>query len=190
MGDMIYAVLTFLLFFVLLYGNYARFAMCMIRWTKKPVKVRGKKGLQQPALKGKEKLLCCIPIWQVVVARKALYRRGGFIQPLCITSIAFILFNLFVSFVLPINAMVMLIGHLLMYIGIILHFFVYGFVTADAARLYSFSKMCIVLNFIVPHIACVHMINNVPHIMLDMRKSKTFEEDNGDTVIKQKSNKR
>ena len=189
MRDMIYAILTFVLFFVLLYGSYARFAMCMIRWTKKPIKVRGKKGLQQPPLTGKEKLVCCIPIWQVVVVRKALYRRGGIFQPLCIAAIAFILFNLFVSFVLPISALVMLIGHLLMYVGILLHFIVYGIVTADAARLYSFSKLCIVLNFLFPHIACVHMVNNVPHIMLDMRKSKTFEEDNGDTVIKQKPNK-
>lgn len=84
--------------------------------------------------------------------------------------------------------MVMFVAHILFYIGFLASWIMYGIITADCARLYDFGKLTIVLNFLLPHLFCFYIKNNVPHIMLDMRKEKTFEQ-SSDTVIKSKHSK-
>lgn len=189
MKDLFMFLAIFFMFLVLFYGNYATFAWSVLRWVKKPKKVtrNGKVKLVQPKCSFNEQLRCCIPVWQAVEVRKALYGSAGVFAPLAIVSIVFVLLNLFVSFVLPINALVMLIAHILCYIGLLIAFVVYAVITADCARMYDLGKIAIVLNIILPNVFCFYIKNNIPHIMLDMRKEKTFEEHDDDTTFKRKS---
>ena len=190
MSSFLYAIGIFVLFFIMLYGNYGRFATCVIKYSKKPVKrkVKGKVVMTQPKVSLSEQIPCYIPIWQLVVVRRTLYGYSGVFAPLSIVSIILMLFNIFISFVMPINGYVMLVAHLCMYIGIVINIVLYAIVTADCAKMYGFGNLCVLLNVIIPHLACTWMINNIPHIMSDMRKEKTFEESHGETIIKSKSN--
>ena len=52
--NVFYALAIFFLFFVLLYGSYARFAWTIQRWVKKPRKSRKTHKMVQPKLKKKE----------------------------------------------------------------------------------------------------------------------------------------
>lgn len=184
-----YAILIFIFFFILIYGNYARFAWVIMRWTKKPRKLKNKKELVQPKLTSKERLLGCIPFYQACIVRKCLYRRSGVFNVMAIISFAFIAIRLINTFLLPINSYVMFATIIMMYIGILLHILLYGIVTADCARLYNYGTFCIILCFLFPHLACIHLINNIPHAMIDMRRSQTFEENADDTIIKSKHSK-
>lgn len=188
MGEFIYAVAAFVLFFALIYGNYGKLVCTIMKYSKKPVKkrVKGKMVMTYESLTFKESIKGYIPIWQAVVMRKTLYGYAGFTAPMAIVSIVCIVFNLIVSYVLPINPLVMLIAHLCMYLGIIVNVIMYAIVTVDCANMYGFGKICMLLNALVPHLACTWMINNIPHIMADMHKDKTFEENHGETVIKSK----
>lgn len=190
MSSFLYAIGIFILFFIMIYGNYGRFAVCVIKYSKKPVKrkIKGKFVMIQPNISLSEKLPCYIPIWQLVVVRRALYGYSGVFAPLSILSILLIMFNLIISFIIPINGYAMFIAHLCMYLGVLLNMVLYAVVTADCAKMYGFGNLCVLLNAIVPHLACIWMINNIPHIMSDMRKEKTFEENNGETIIKSKYN--
>ena len=187
MRDIAIFVGLMLVFLVLFFGNYAAFAWVVLRWVCKPVKkkIKGKIKLVQPKISAWEKIRCSIPIWQAVEVRRALYGYAGVFCPLGIISMVLITINFVTSFLLPINGYVMLAGHICFYIGFIMAWIVYGIVTADCAKLYDFGKLTIVLNFLVPNVFCFYIKNNIPHIMSDMRKKKTFEE-SADTVIKSK----
>ncbi|MCM1219027.1 MAG: hypothetical protein NC548_31480 [Lachnospiraceae bacterium] len=191
MRDIIIFVGLLLSFLCLFFGNYGVFAWTVLRWVKKPIKKKskGKIVLVQPKTTVGEKIRCCIPVWQAVEVRKALYGTGGVFTPISIVSIVLITINFVTSFLLPINGYVMLAGHICFYIGFIMAWVVYAIITADCARMYDFGKLTILLNVLLPNIFCFYIKNNIPHIMLDMRKQKTFEE-SSDTVIKSKPSKR
>ena len=192
MNALVQAIAIFLICFIMMYGNYGRFATTVIRYSKKPVKrkFKGKVILTQPKVSFTESLPGYIPIWQAVVVRRTLYGYAGFTAPLAIVSLVLIVFNLFVSFVWAINSYVLFFAHIGMWLAIILHLILYAIVTADCAKMYGFGNICILLNVLLPHVACTWMVNNIPHIMSDMRKAKTFEENDGETVIKSKSDQR
>lgn len=188
MKDLFIFLGIFVSFLVLFFGNYATFAWVVVRWAKKPKSVnkKGKKVLVQPKCTTAEQIKCCIPVWQAVEVRKALYGTAGVFAPLSIAALAMIIFNLLVSFVFPISSLLLLIAHFLFIIGFIMSWVIYAIVTADCARMYDFGKLTILLNILCPNVFCFYIKNNVPHIMLDMRKDNTFEETTDDTVIKQK----
>ena len=187
--NVFYALAIFFLFFVLLYGSYARFAWTIQRWVKKPRKSRKTHKMVQPKLKKKELILGCVPFYQACMVWKALYRSYGWTLPVAIVSALLIFIRLINVIFLPINSVVMLVTAYMIWIGILLHIILYGVVTANCARLYNFSTLRIIACFIVPHLACIGLVNNVPHIMIDMRKTETFEENKNDTVIKSKHSK-
>lgn len=190
MKDLLTFLAIMLAFLILFFGNYAGFAWTVVRWTKKPVKkkVKGKVKLVQPKLSMGERIRCCIPIWQMIEVRKAMYGSASFFAPLGIIAGLLIIFNFVTSFILAINSMLMFIGHICFFVGFILAWILHGIVTADCARLYDFGKLTILLNFLLPHVFCFYIKNNIPHIMSDMRKEQTFEESK-DTVIKSKHSK-
>lgn len=190
MTDFLFFIGLLLIFFVLFFGNYAAFAWMILRWVKKPVKrkSKGKVIMVQPKISAGERIKCCIPVWQAVEVRKAMYGSSGVFAPIAIVALVFMVTNCIISWFIPINAMVMFVAHILFYIGFLASWIMYGIITADCARLYDFGKLTIVLNFLLPHLFCFYIKNNVPHIMLDMRKEKTFEQ-SSDTVIKYKHSK-
>lgn len=191
MSALFYALGIFVLFFAMIYGNYGRFAVSVVRYSKKPVKrrVRGKVVTTYPKVPVSEQISCYVPIWQTVVVRRTLHNRAGYSAPLAIMSICLIMFNMFISFVWAPNGYVLFAAHICMYIGILLHIILYGIVTADAVNIYGFSNFVTFLNFIAPHLACTIAYSKIPTIMSDMFKAKTFEENDGEVVIKSKSNK-
>lgn len=187
MSDIIVFVGLLSIFLILFFGNYAAFAWVVMRWVKQPSKKKskGKVVLVQPKITAGERIRACIPIWQAIEVRKAMYGSASWFAPVGIVSLVLIIINFVTSFALPINGYVMLAGHICFYIGFVMAWLVYGIVTADCARLYDFGKLTIVLNFILPNLFCFYIKNNIPHIMADMRKQKTFEQSE-DTVIKSK----
>lgn len=178
------------IFLALFFGNYAVFAWMVLKWVKKPIKrkVKGKTTYIQPQLTVGERIRCCIPVWQAVEVRRAMYGSAGAFAPIGIVSMVLILINFITAFILPINGYVMLAGHICFYVGFIASWIISGIVTADCARLYDFGKLTIVLNFLLPNVFCFYIKNNIPRIMADMRKQKTFEQSE-DTVIKSKHSK-
>lgn len=190
MSDILVFVGLLGIFLALFFGNYAMFALTVLKWVKKPIKrkVKGKVKLVQPPNTLGERVRCCIPVWQAVEVRRAMYGTAGAFGPIGIISIVLILVNFVTAFILPINGYVMLAGHVCFYIGFIAAWIISGIITADCARLYDFGKLTIVLNFLLPNIFCFYIKNNIPHIMADMRKQKTFEQAE-DTVIKPKHSK-
>lgn len=179
-----------LIFVLLFFGNYAAFAMVAIRWSKKP-KVGTKKGkrvLLQPSITTKEKVLSCIPVWQAVEVHRALTGGTGVWGVLAILSILFIGVNCIVSWFFPFNAYVLLVLHILCYIGIILAWVTYATITAKCAKLYDFKGLTIFLNIICPNVFCFYIKNNIPSIMRDMYKDKTFEDkqNTSNTIIRTK----
>lgn len=185
----LYAIGIFVAFFVMLYGSYARFAWTVTRWSKKPLRSKKTHKLKQPKLSKKEILLGCIPFYQACTVWKALYRKTGWTLPVAILSALLIVTRLINTFLLPINSTVMFVTIWMFYIGFLLQFILYGFVTAYCARLYNFSMLYAFLCFLFPHLACIHMVNNIPHIMIDMRKEEALEENKNDTIIKSKYSK-
>lgn len=190
MKDVLIFVGLMLSFLCLFFGNYGVFAMTVLRWTKRPIKTKskGKIVYMQPKLTVGEKVRCCIPMWQAIEVHKALYNGMGVLGVLGIVAMIFITINFITAFILPINGLVMFVGHILFFIGFPIACVVYGIITANCARLYDFGKLTIALNFLFPHICCSHVKNNIPRIMRELRRDKTFEE-SGDTVIKSKSGK-
>ena len=175
---------------ILFFGNYASFAWVVIRWSKKP-KVgtkKGKKVLLQPSITSKERFMACIPVWQAVEVRKALHGSAGAWGPIAIVSLVFIGFNLLISWVLPINSMLLLVAHILNYIGLIMSWVTYAVITASCAKLYDFGKFTIFLNVVLPNVFCFYIKNNIPTIMRDMYKDKTFDDKqgSGNTVVKRR----
>lgn len=187
MSDVTYAALIILLFFVVLYWMYGMMVSTVVRWSKRPRK--NKKGkMVQPQLTFGETVRCYIPLYQVSYMRLWLYGSATLFHVLgtiCAVCILLRLVNLFI----PINSYVMFITVLLMYFGILLHLFIYGFATAAALKLYGFSWFTIILGFIAPQFVAFFMRTLIPNKMLAMQKEDVFSEHKSDTYIKQKHNK-
>lgn len=189
MGSALYAIGIFILFFILCFGNYAQFAWTVMRWTKKPKREKGSGKLIQPKLTMKERLIGCIPIYQAALVRKALYKRAPISTVMAIIAMVLIVIRLVNTFLITINSYVMFATVIGIFIALIIMFFLYGLITADCAKMYNMSWFTILLCFLFPMVFCYRLTNNIPHKMLDLRKAKTFEENHGNTHIKQKSNK-
>lgn len=186
MSDMVNALLGVFFFFVILYWCYGMFATTVVRWSKKPKKnKRGK--MTQPPLTFVEALPCYLPWIQVCRVRKALYRSNGPFGILCGISAALVLLRI-VNLFIPISSYVMFATAIGMYIGIILHLLVYGIVTADAAKLYGFSWLTIILCFIGPYFMGFFLKSMIPNKMEEFHKEDTFHEHKQDTYIKQRPN--
>lgn len=190
MNDYVVFFGLLLIFVVLFFGNYASFAWVAIKWSKKPKTAvkRGKKILLQPSLSTKERILSCLPVWQAVEVRKAMYGSVGAWGPIAIIAIVFMAVNCIISWFFPFNGYVLLVVHILFYIGFIMSWVTYAVITAKCALLYDFGKLTVILNIICPNVFCFYIKNNIPTIMREMYKEKTFEDKQGSstTVIKQK----
>lgn len=184
---LLYAVAIYIFGFIMLFGNYGSFTRVTLRWTKKPKKVGNK--LVQPKLSVGETIKCYIPMYQVYAVRKALYKRATVTMVLMIVSSVFIIANLLNKFVYAINSYVMFYCSIAMFIGVILLYFTYAFVTADCAKMYGFSWFTILLCFLFPHLFCWYLTNNIPRHMKQVYKEEVFNERNGGTVIRQKHSK-
>lgn len=185
--SLIYAIGIYVVFFVMIFIHYGSFAAIVLQWSRPPIKNKNHKLVQEP-LTGSELIKCYIPLYQVIVVRKALYKSAGPFGVLSIISITGVVLNLINKFLLPINSYVMLVMNFVMIICTLLFIFVYGFVTADCARMYNFSFVIVLLNAIAPCVFCFWLKNNIPDTMRNVYKEETFSEHHGDTVIKQKHN--
>lgn len=184
---MIYTAIIFFVVIIYIFVNYGNFVKTILRWTKKPVK--NKKGkLVQPEIQGTELVSCYIPIYQVVVLRKALYYSAPVYSVLsCIGAIG-ILLNLFNKFIFAINPLVMLICNVIMIVCTLLVMLLYGIATADCSRMYNFGAITTILCFLFPVLWCWYLNLNIPAKMRALQKEDTFSEHNGDTVIKSRHN--
>lgn len=176
--------------FLLFFGNYATFAWVVIKWSSKPKVVtrKNKKVIVQEDISFKKKALSFIPVWQAAEVHKALTGKAGVIGGLSIVSLSFMVFNCIVSWFLPFNSYVLLFAHILFYIGFLISWIIYAFVTANCARLYDFNKLIILLNVICPNVFCFYIKYNIPTIMREMYKDDVFEDKQGNSnvVINQK----
>ena len=173
---------------VLVYGNYATFAWTAIKYSKPMKKVRTEKGVKMvfPKLTVGETLASCIPFWQPVIVRKALYGAAPVWSVLSILSIILIGQNLVFSWFIPINGYVLFFAHIGFFIGAIIAFIVYGYITFDVATMYDCNWLTRILCFLFPYLFCYFVKNRIPHYMADLAKKEVFKA-GGDTRIRQKS---
>lgn len=183
--DLFWTVGLYLMFFILLVGNYGALARTVVRWTKKPTK-RTKRGIVQPKLTFKENVLCYIPIVQCVYLRKALYKRAPIATVIGAISGALILVRLINTFLIPINSYVMFFTSIGILVGMFMMLLLYGFITADCAKMYGYGWFLIILNFLIPFVACWFISSNIPYKMRTMYEKEIFNEQNGGAVIKRK----
>jgi len=186
--DFYYAIGIYLFFFLLIFSNYGQFATSVARWSLKPIVDKNKKKYVQPKLPFKEVLKCYIPFYQVCVVRKSLYRTSGIFKVLCWISALGILGNLFNKFIYAGNSYIMFIFNIIMFISVLLFWLSYGIVTADCAKMFGFSVLTIMLCFIAPWLFCWYLNNNIADKMRALHKEATFDEHNGNTIIKQRNN--
>ncbi len=190
-----YAIAFYILIFLMIYVSYGMFAGTIVRWCKKPKKVRNKKKELvevQPPLQTSEAIKCYIPFWQPLEVQKALFKSYGIfgvIQPI---AILLTMYGIIVTWFLGLSPKAMFYAHIAFLVGFTLQAIVYGIITAHCAYLYDFNWFVIVGSFICPIIFALWLKNRIPAIMTDKRKGDRFEEvkDDGNTVIKSKSNKR
>lgn len=183
-GITYFMVLGMVLGAMLIY--YGNFAQTITRWSRKPVKCRDGK-IRQPKLKFGEKLKCFIPIYQVCLVHKALYKSAGWTGIMAAVSAAFIIIRAVNAFLLPISSMVMLCTTFLAYAGVILMLLLYGIVTASTARTYGFSGFMTLISFALPPIGAWYLNTAIPQKMRAIHKEDIFSEHKQDTVIKSRS---
>lgn len=186
--SLFYAIGIYLLFFVLIFANYGQFASTVLRWSKKPVVDKKNGKLKQPPLTFEEKLPCYVPFLQACIVRKSLYRTSGVFKIIMIISAIGIGGNLFNKFVFAINSYVMFAFNIIMIFSVLLFWVGYGLITADCAKMFGFSWLTIILCFIAPWLFCWYLNNNIADKMRALHKEATFDEHNGNTVIKQRNN--
>ena len=182
---------TAVIFFVVLFYvffNYGNFAKTVVCWSKPPVRSRKNNKLIQPKCSTEELIMCYIPIFQVCTVRKALYRKcTGCTVVATITSIGIVI-NLINKFIFAINPLVMLICNVIMLVCTLMVALLYGFVTADCARMYDVGWLGCILHFLFSVLSCWFLRNQIPDKMRALHKEDTFSEHAGDTVIKSKHN--
>ena len=186
---LLYAIGIYLVGFGALFWNYGMFASVVVRWSKKPKVKPGTSKIKQPPLTAKETILSYIPGYQACLVRKSLYRKSGVLGVLMIISIVGMLLNLLNKFVLPINGYVMFFMNIFMFACLLLFYLTYAIITADCAHMYGFGWFTIILCFLLPHLFCWYLKNNIPSKMRQLHKEEIFREHHGDTVIKSKRNK-
>lgn len=184
MSENLYAFLIIVVFFFLIYGMYGMLVSTVVKWAKKPVKNKKGKLVQRP-LTFAELVPCYIPFIQICALRKALYRTSAPWNILCGLS-AFLILARLVNVFVPINSYVMFATIIMLYVGIVLHLFIYGFVTASCVKLYGYGWLGILICALLPYWVGPFLKNLIPAKMIDMRKEETFSAKNGNTYIKSK----
>ena len=184
MSDNLYAFLIIVVFFCLIYGMYGMLVATVVKWAKKPVKNKKGKMIQRPLSIG-ELMPCYIPFVQICTLRRALYRTSTPWNILCGIS-AFCIVARLLNMFIPISSYVMFATIIMLYVGIILHLFIYGFVTASCVKLYGFGWFGIIVSCLFPYWVGPFLKNMIPSKMIDMRKEETFSAKNGNTYIKSK----
>ncbi len=183
---LLYAVGVYVLCLALMFINYGSFTVTVVRWAKDPIVKKGTMKIMQPPMSKSETLKCYIPVYQACLVRKTLYRHIGVVfTVMAIFSSAGIVGNLFNKFVWAINSYVMFAFNIIMLLSLLLFCLLYGIITADCAHLYGFSWLVIILCFIMPHVFCWYLHNNIPSKMRALHKENIFHEHRGNTVIKQ-----
>ena len=184
---LLYAIGIFVVGLGCMFWNYGTFAITVVRWSKKPIVAKGTKKLKQPPLPFKERALCYLPGFQAYMVRKALYRSGGALSVILLIACIGIILNLINKFLLPINGYVMFFMNIAMYLCVFLFWLMHAIITADCAHIYGFSWFTIILCFLLPHLFCWYLHNNIPDKMRQIHKEEVFHEHHGDTVIKQRN---
>lgn len=185
---LLYAIGIYVVFLLVIFWNYGQFTKTIVRWSRKPIKVKNSNKLKQPPLTIGEALKCYIPYYQACLVRKSLYRTAGIFPIIAIISAVGIILNIVNKFVYAINGYVMFIMSIVMIVCTILFWLLYAIITADCAKMYGFSWFVIIMCFVFPHLACTYLHNNVPTKMRAIHKEEVFSEHNGNTVIKQRHN--
>lgn len=188
MSGYFYALAIFILFFALLFYNYGNFAVVVCKWSKKPrfVKRKGKKVVLPGKLSASEYVKCYIPVYQAAVVREALYRSTGPFSIMGIIGLVLVIIRILFITVIPAPPILQLISIFGLLLGLLLIILTYGIVTADCAKMYSFSVPVIILNFLAPCLFCFWMQNNIADVMRQMHREDTFNEHEDDTVVKQR----
>lgn len=186
----LYAIGIYVICLGLIFSNYGSFAVTVVRWAKKPIVAKNSMKIKQPPISFGEVIKCYIPIYQACLVRKTLYHHSSIaFNIIGIASAVGIVGNLINKFVFSINSYVMLAFNVIMLLALLLFYVLYAIITADCAHMYGFSWLCIILCFLIPHIACWYLRNNIPRKMRALHKEEIFHEHSGDTVIRQKHNK-
>lgn len=172
---------------LLLYWMYGMMATTVLKWSKKAIVTKSGKT-RQPNLTPGEVVKCYVPLLQVCVVRESLYRTAGPFPVLSIISAVLMLLRVINVFLLPINSYVMFATIWLFLLGLLMHFIIYGFVTADAVKLYGFSWLIIILSFLFPQFVAFFMRSQIPYKMQQAHKEETFHE-HKDTTFKQRPSK-
>ena len=188
--SLLYAAGIYVACFSLMFINYGSFAVTVVRWAKDPIVKKGTTKIMQPPMGICETLKCYIPMYQTCIVRKTLYGRIGVpLGIMSVFSIVGIVANLFNKFVWAIKSYVMLVCNIVMLIALLLFYLTYAIITADCAHLYGFSWMCIVMCFLLPHVSCWYLHNNIPRKMRAVHKEAIFNGRGSNTVIKQQHRK-
>lgn len=184
--DLFWTVGLYIMFFILIFANYGSFARTIVRWSKKPKVNRKTRKIKQPSLTVGETVMCYVPFVQCVCVRKALYHRAPIVTVLACISGGLIVIRLVNTFLLPINSYVMFFTSVGILVGVFVMLLLYGFITADCAKMYGYSWLFIILSFLLPMILCWWIAATVPYKMRSMYEEEVFSENRGDTVIKRK----
>lgn len=189
MTDTVAAIYLFggiFIFLSLMIGNYGGFVCTVVRYSKKPQKVKkkGKIVLAQPKLSFSEKLPAYIPGYQVSVALESLYGKGKAVGIASTVGVVFITLNCIVSWFFPFNQIILLVLHYLFYIGAVIVVLSYCIPTFIICGLYDGGRLLKLGCLLLPTVFCSFLKSNIIVVTADMRKSDRFGGDNGE-VIKQ-----
>lgn len=186
MDGLYYILGIYILFFILLFGNYGGFAVTVRRWAKSPDMEPGDTKVKQPEMSVSEIIPCYIPFYQACIVRRTLYGSCLGTAIFCILSFLGIAGNLVNKFLFPINGYVMFVFNIVMLVSVVMFILIYSIVTADCARTYNFNWFNIILCFILPHLWCWYLRNNIPNKMRAMYKEDVFNEHQTEVIIRQK----
>ena len=170
MGFDLMTVLTYVGIVLMTFGamcvNYGSFSVTCIRWLR-PFKVQPGKPVEQPPMDTSEVVSCYIPVWHAIKVNTAMAGSVIF-NVMVVTGTVFMALNLINKFLLPINGLVMFVCSIMMFVGLALFWFGFGFITANAAYTFGFGAITVVLCFILPHFTCWYLKNNIPGNMADV----------------------
>lgn len=190
MSDNIMIVLTVLIYIGAILGmflNYGSFAATVVKWSKKPVRLKSGK-YTQPQLTQSELVRCYIPIVQVCSIRKALYYKDVPFFGISVVALVGIIINLLNKFLIPINSYVMLVTSYIMIVSLLVTFIVYAIVTVDCARMYDVPFSTLLLLVIAPCVFCTFVKPRVSNKMREIHKEEIFNGTDENITIKQRYN--
>lgn len=176
------------LFLVLVTWHYGIFVATLCKWSQKP-RVSKKGKLVYPEIEVSDKVQCFVPLWQVTMVQKALYRKCSISRILTIVVYVIIALRAINVFLLPISGEVLIVTTFALYFALVIWILMYAFITANCSRMFSFGFLVTLLNFLMPYVFCFYLKTNIPKIMMEMRKEDTFKDGSDTLIIKRKSGK-